>query len=185
MRFGLLLIFAAVPFVELALLIKLGQSIGFWWTLAVIVGTAVLGTYIINRQSLSVMQRAMEAVQNGRAPVASVVEGVILIIAGLLLVTPGLITDVLGSILLIPPARRWIAIKGLRQLLKSHAVRVVIFGNDVRYGTSGRPHTSGDNRRTSRGSASEQSSNDQGTVIEGEYERVSERTVDPKRGRTE
>lgn len=184
MRLGLFLIFAAIPFVELAILIRLGQSIGFWWTLTVIAATAVLGTYIINRQSLSVMQNAMEAVQSGRAPVASVVEGFILIVAGLLLVTPGLLTDVIGLVLLIPPARRWIAIKGLRRMLRSHAVRIVIFGEDAEVERTGRKsgRTYGSNSKQ----ATEQkqgTGDDPGPIIEGEYERVSEKTVDPSKGR--
>lgn len=186
MRLGLLLIFAAVPFIELALLIRLGQSIGFWWTLALIVSTAMLGTYVINRQSFSVMQKAMEAVQGGRAPVASVVEGFLMIIAGLLLVTPGLITDVIGLTLLIPQARRWLAIKGLRRLLKSHAIRVVVFGDDVRYSGQGRKPNTGPGGTWAGSGADGRSgpSGDQpGTVIEGEYERVSERTVDPHRAK--
>ena len=40
MWFGAFLIFVAVPLLELALLIKVGQSIGFWSTMAIIVVTA-------------------------------------------------------------------------------------------------------------------------------------------------
>lgn len=182
MRLGILLVVAAIPFIELALLIRLGQAIGFWLTLAVIAATAVIGTYVINRQSFSVMQKAMDAVQGGRAPVASVVEGFLLIVAGLLLVTPGLMTDVVGLLLIFPPARRWIAINGLRRLLKSKSVRIVIFGEDpveVRRGTGG----SGSFRAGQKAEAGDRRDSETGQVIEGEYERISERTVDPKRGR--
>lgn len=182
MRLGLFFIFAAIPFLELALLVKLGQSIGFWWTLALILSTAIAGAVVIRRQSLSVMQRAMDAVGRGTTPVASVVEGVFVLIAGFLLITPGLITDALGLLLLIPPVRRWTAVKVLKQIMRTPAFRVFIFGEKPHAGRSrGAGDRSGPSSPPPQRDPAFDGMNAPGTVIEGEFERIDERTIDPIR----
>ena len=42
MQLGLFLCLAAVPILEIVLLVKLGQWIGFWLTVAIVIGTALL-----------------------------------------------------------------------------------------------------------------------------------------------
>ena len=46
----LLLAFVAVPLIEIALFIKLGGFIGLWATLAIVVFTAFLGTWLVRNQ---------------------------------------------------------------------------------------------------------------------------------------
>jgi len=104
---GLALI--AVPVLELALLIKIGQWIGVWATAALVVATAFTGILIISQQSFTVMRRTLEAVSEGRPPVVQVLDGLFLTIAGALFLTPGLLTDVLALLLLVPPIRRAVA----------------------------------------------------------------------------
>ena len=79
----------ALPILELALLIKTGQAIGFWPTLALVVGAAVLGGAIMSRQGISVARRTREAIAQGRPPVGPVLDGAFLLLAGALLITPG------------------------------------------------------------------------------------------------
>ena len=63
---GLFLI--ALPVLELALLIKTGQVVGLWPTLAMVVGAGVLGAVIMSRQGMSVARRTREARAQGRPP---------------------------------------------------------------------------------------------------------------------
>jgi UPF0716 protein FxsA len=174
MRLVLFLVFIAVPLIELALIIKVGQVAGFWPTLSLIVGMAVLGTALLNRQGVAVLNRASEALAAGRPPVDAVVDGVFLFVAGLLLVTPGFVSDAIGLVLLIPPVRRAIARVALRELLKQGTVRTAAYTRTSSRSTSRPEPESGEPARERPGG---------GPVIETEFERLSEETIDPKRRR--
>lgn len=115
-RIVLLLVFIAVPLLEIALLIKAGSSFGFWPTIAIVIFTAFLGTFMLRWQGLSVMARANEALRAGRMPVESVADGVFLLLAGAFLLTPGLLTDGVGFAFLVPQVRRWLGKKILAGL---------------------------------------------------------------------
>jgi UPF0716 protein FxsA len=154
MRLALLLIFIAVPLLEIALLIKTGQWLGFWPTIGIVIFTAILGSFMLRWQGLAVMARAGEAIRAGRMPLEPVVDGVFLLFAGALLLTPGIATDGVGLLLLLPAVRRWIGQRVLNAILKSE---------NIDFQTGG-----GGMERPSR------SSQRDGPIIEGEYERVEE-----------
>jgi len=161
------LLFIVVPVLELALLIKTGQLIGVWATVALVVTTAVSGAIILSRQSFTLVGRTLEALSEGRAPVAPVLEGMFLMVAGALLLTPGLITDVAALLLLVPPIRRAIARWSVDRLLRRADVTVRAYGEGGDPDMEWRPHTPA-------GAAG-------GPVIEGEFERLGEEGQ-PRRG---
>ena len=105
-----LLIFILVPIIEIAAFIKIGDIIGLWPTLGCIILTAVVGTLLLRQQGLSVLQQAQGSLQDNQVPVDSVIHGGFLLVAGALLLTPGFFTDAVGFTLLIPPARKAIAL---------------------------------------------------------------------------
>ena len=108
----LFLIFIIMPLAEIAVLVKVGGLIGLWPTLAIVILTAMAGTWLLRLQGFQTYQRAQAALQRGEAPVAEVLDGVFLFAAALLMVTPGLITDTMGFLFLVPPIRHAVA-KGL------------------------------------------------------------------------
>lgn len=120
----LFLVFIAVPLIELALIIKVGQVMGFWVTLGLMVGMAILGSMMLRQQGLGVMRKAAEALSEGRPPVAAVIDSVFLFVAGLLMLTPGFLSDALGISLLIPPFRRWLGNAVIRHIATHGEVRV-------------------------------------------------------------
>lgn len=101
----LLLLFVVVPIVELWVIIRVGSAIGFLNTLAIIVGVAVLGSWLVKREGLRVWRRFTESVSRGRVPTRELVDGVLILGAGALLLTPGFVTDVFGVLMLFPPTR--------------------------------------------------------------------------------
>lgn len=103
------LVFFVLPIAELWLLIRLGVMIGATLTVALVLGTAVLGLAVSNRQGLRTLSRVRERLARGEAPAAEVVEGMLQTFAGLLLVLPGPLTDTAGLLGLMPPLRRWLA----------------------------------------------------------------------------
>lgn len=145
----LLLLFIVIPVVELWLLIKVGSMIGVVWTLALVLLTALIGSQLVRRQGLSVMQRIQAAQARGEAPALPVLNGAALLLAGLMLLTPGFVSDTLGFLLLVPKLRERIA----RGLLS----RVVIM-TPGGMGGAGRGGPFGQNDSS----------------IEGEYKRKSE-----------
>ena len=107
LRGAFVLLFVAFPLIEIAVLIKVGQAIGFWPTMLLLIAAAFLGAFVIREQGLSVVGRAVSAMREGRVPLAPMLDSYVVIMAGLLLIIPGLISDVIGLLLLIPPVRRW------------------------------------------------------------------------------
>jgi UPF0716 protein FxsA len=105
----LILLFIAVPFVERALLIWIGERIGALPTFALIVTTGALGASLARYQGLATWARFRRALDEGRTPGHEVVEGLLILIAGAVLLTPGILTDLAGFLLLTPPIRRFLA----------------------------------------------------------------------------
>jgi UPF0716 protein FxsA len=159
---GLFLI--VVPVLELAVLIKIGQWIGVWATVALVIITAFTGILIISQQSFTVLRRTLEAVSEGRPPVAQVLDGLFLMTAGALLLTPGLITDALALLLLVPPIRHAVARWSMGQLLR-HAP---VDADDQQSRASAEQHRRPETAR-------------EGPVIEGEFERLGETSAGSRR----
>jgi UPF0716 protein FxsA len=117
----LVLLFIVVPIAELALLIQVGQLIGVWWTIALLIADAVLGSWLLRAQGRAAWLRFNEALAAGRIPHREVVDGVLVIFGGVLLMTPGFITDVFGLLFLFPPTR----VLMRRLLVRRGALRLV------------------------------------------------------------
>ncbi len=101
----LFLLFTVVPVVELCLLYLLGGWIGVWPTLALVILTGVVGIALARWQGTKALLRIQRRLARGQLPASELFDQVLILVAGLLLVFPGILTDVVGLILLIPPAR--------------------------------------------------------------------------------
>src|SRR5215204_4522959 len=105
MLLPLVLLFVVVPIAELYVIIQVGEAIGVWWTIAILVADSILGSMLMRAQGRSAWRRFNEAVRGGRVPAREVVDGALVIFGGALLLTPGFLTDILGLVLLFPPTR--------------------------------------------------------------------------------
>lgn len=153
----------AVPLIEIGLFIEVGGWIGLWPTLALVILTAVLGSWQLRVQGLATLARARQQLDRGQLPARELFDGFCLVIAGGLLLTPGFLTDALGLALFVPAVREL-----LRDVLASRfdaaaETRVWVDGEEVGPG--------GPRRR--RGG---------GPVIDGEYRDVSEGPEDDSSG---
>ncbi|OIO55372.1 MAG: exlusion protein FxsA [Alphaproteobacteria bacterium CG_4_10_14_0_2_um_filter_63_37] len=101
----LLVLFIAVPLIEIGLFIQVGGWIGLWPTLLIVLLTAVIGAWHVRREGLGVIARLQHDLASGRPPARALVEGAVLLVAGALLLTPGFFTDAVGFTLLTPWAR--------------------------------------------------------------------------------
>jgi len=139
MRFGCLLFL--LPFVEVALLIRVGQWIGAWEVVGWVFGTAILGIVIARGQKARAMAGIRSELARGGIPSHAVVDSVAILFGCLCLVVPGFLTDLAGILLLLPPTRRhlyrWIQGVILASATRG-GVRVVTWGRG-RVGPSNRP----------------------------------------------
>jgi UPF0716 protein FxsA len=112
MLLRLLLLFTLVPLVELYLLIRLGRYIGVGATVAIVIGTGVVGAWLTRMQGLRVLRELRQRIESGQMPTGPLIDGLLILVAGAVLLTPGLITDACGFLLLTPRFRavvhRWI-----------------------------------------------------------------------------
>lgn len=114
MRF-LFLLFVILPIVEITLLIKVGDLLGLWNTVGLVLLSAFIGVNMLRYQGISTLARAQQRMQNGEMPGTEMVEGLILAVGGALLVTPGFVTDLIGFCCLIPYTRKAIAQAAAKQ----------------------------------------------------------------------
>ncbi|MCX4242694.1 FxsA family protein [Paraliomyxa miuraensis] len=105
----LLLLFTVVPVVELYLLITIGAQLGAGATVAIVLGTGLLGAWLAKREGARVMRQWQESMARGEIPKEGVVSSVLVLVGGVLLITPGVLTDVTGLLLLVPWSRRAVA----------------------------------------------------------------------------
>ena len=116
MLLPLVLIFIVVPIAELAVIIQVGQIIGVWWTIGLLIADSILGSVLMRSQGRTAWRRFNETTRAGRVPAREVLDGALVIFGGALLLTPGFITDVLGLLLLFPPTRALVRVVLARRL---------------------------------------------------------------------
>ena len=101
----LIVLFIVVPIAELALIIQIGQWLGLWWTIVLLIADSVLGSMLIRAQGRAAWRRFNGAVAEARVPARETIDGALVIFGGALLLTPGFITDIFGFLFLFPPTR--------------------------------------------------------------------------------
>src|SRR5215211_7298071 len=121
----LVALFILVPIAELAVIIQVGQSIGVWWTIGLLIADSVIGSLLMRSQGRLAWRRFNAALQSGRVPAREVADGVMVIFGGALLLTPGFLTDIFGLLFLLPPTRAVIRRVFLRQAMKRITVSMV------------------------------------------------------------
>ncbi|MSR36731.1 MAG: FxsA family protein [Gemmatimonadetes bacterium] len=125
----LFLVFIALPIAELVILVRLGQVVGFWATLLIVLATGALGSLLARSQGTRVLAEVRDEVRAGRMPAKQLLDGAAIVAGGALLLTPGFISDVLGLALLFPPTRRLLLSWGRRWIERqkaSGALRVTV-----------------------------------------------------------
>ena len=117
MLFKLFLLFTVIPFIELALLIKIGTMIGLFETILIIVITGMAGALMVRSAGIECLFRIQKNMDSGIIPTDDLFSGLLILVAGAFLLTPGLITDAAGFILLIPVSRELVK-KFLKKYVK-------------------------------------------------------------------
>jgi UPF0716 protein FxsA len=102
---ALFVAFVVVPLVEIYVLIQIGQVIGPWWTILLLVLDSLLGSWLIKREGGRAWQALRTALQTGRMPARELADGALILVGGTLMLSPGFVTDALGILLILPFTR--------------------------------------------------------------------------------
>lgn len=127
----LFLLFVLVPLADLSLLVWAGGRMGFLPTVALVVLTAAVGSWLARREGVAAWQRVQKKLATGAMPGPEVLDGFIILVAGVLLLTPGFLTDIVGILGLLPPTRalfRGALSSRLQSSMERGTIRVSGFG---------------------------------------------------------
>ncbi|MGZ4452492.1 MAG: FxsA family protein [Nocardioides sp.] len=101
----LLLAFVVMPVLEIYVIIQVGQVIGAWWTVLLLIADAFLGSWLVKREGGRAWAALREALASGRMPARELADGVLIVIGGTLMISPGFVTDLVGFALILPFTR--------------------------------------------------------------------------------
>jgi len=126
MRTVLALAFLVVPIAEIWLLIQVGQVIGGWQTLILLIAMSLLGAWLVRREGRRSWLALNESLRSGRMPGRELADAGLVLVGGTLLLTPGFLTDALGLFFIIPLTRP-LARRALAWLVGRRLARSIAF----------------------------------------------------------
>jgi UPF0716 protein FxsA len=101
----LALLFVVLPVAEIYVLIQIGQVIGAWWTVLLLVADGVAGSYLIKHEGGRAWRAPQDALHARRMPAKELADGALILVGGTLLLTPGFLSDVVGFFCVLPFTR--------------------------------------------------------------------------------
>lgn len=122
---GYIIAFLVLPFIDLYILVKLADIIGFWQTLLLILVTGTIGAYLVKREGRRVLRKLQTSV-TAQEISRNFVEGLLLVFGGLMLISPGVITDFLGFLMVVRPTRERLMLYLLARIKKKGDFQVEI-----------------------------------------------------------
>ncbi len=120
-------LFVVMTLVEIYVLVTVGEAIGGFSTVLLVVVTALIGSTLLKQQGWSVMAKAQQSIDNDQTPAFEMLEGVVILVSGVLLLTPGFITDAVGLLGLMPWSRGYF----IDQFLSKNAQKIFTKKNTV------------------------------------------------------
>ncbi|MFC4564615.1 FxsA family protein [Nocardiopsis mangrovi] len=100
----------AMPFIEIWLMVLVGQQIGPAWTIVALFALSASGILVVRRAGMKAFREADAAMRTGQQPKQGVLDTVMLMVGGILLIIPGFLTGALGALMALPvtrPLLRW------------------------------------------------------------------------------
>ena len=102
----LLLLIISIPIIEIYLFIKIGNYIGAFNTISLILITAIIGVWYARYEGFNTLRSGMSQLMKNEMPIYEIISGAALAFAALLLILPGFATDFLGLLIIFPITRR-------------------------------------------------------------------------------
>jgi UPF0716 protein FxsA len=126
--------FLVVPVVEIYVLIQVGQVIGAWWTVLLLIADSLFGSWLLKREGIRAWRALQTALTEGRMPGRELADAALIVFGGTLMITPGFVTDLVGLVAILPFTRPL-----ARRLLTTFVARRFTIVQDAR-----RPEPPGD-----------------------------------------
>jgi UPF0716 protein FxsA len=101
----LALLFVVLPVIEIYVIIQIGQTIGAWWTVLLLIADGILGSWLMKHEGTRAWRALREALDHGRMPARELADGALILVGGTLLLTPGFVSDAAGLFLVLPFTR--------------------------------------------------------------------------------
>ena len=101
----LVVLLVVVPIVEIAVLVAVGQVIGGWQTIGLLLIESALGAWLVRREGSRAWAALVSALRTGRMPSRELTDAALVLVGGTLLLTPGFVTDVAGFAFVLPFTR--------------------------------------------------------------------------------
>ena len=98
--------FVVVPLVEIYVLIQVGQVIGVWWTLLLLIADSIYGGWLIRHEGGRAWQALTNALNSGQMPAKELADAALILVGGTLMLSPGFVTDAMGILVILPFTRR-------------------------------------------------------------------------------
>ncbi len=108
MRLLLLVMLLGFPLLEVLVLVRLSQTLG-WWVLAWVVLAACAGMALIKEARFALVARLAAGLAQGHFSISALTDSARTVIAGLLLIFPGVVSDLMALTLLLLPSRDAVA----------------------------------------------------------------------------
>lgn len=124
----LILLFILIPAAEIAVLLLSGNTIGVWPTVALLIATGVLGSYLAKKQGMDTLRKVQEQLQYGGMPGDEILDGICILLGGVMLLSPGFLSDIFGLLLLLPPSRaalKPIILKMLKKWMNRRTITII------------------------------------------------------------
>ena len=86
----LVVAFVVVPLVEIYVIIQVGQVIGAWWTILLLIADSILGSWLVKREGARAWRALRTALNEGRMPARELADGMLILVGGTLILSPGL-----------------------------------------------------------------------------------------------
>ena len=129
MRWGwVALAFLLTPIVEIYVIVQVGQEIGAWQTVALLLIESAIGVWLLKREGRRTWQELRLALNQARVPAKELADAALVLIGGTLLVTPGFVTDVVGFFCVLPftrPLARRLLLAYISRRVARGTIRVV------------------------------------------------------------
>ena len=102
---ALFVAFVVVPILEIWVIIQVGQVIGPWWTILLLIADSIFGSWLVKREGGRAWRALTTAIGSGRMPARELADGALILVGGTLMISPGFVTDLFGMLLILPFTR--------------------------------------------------------------------------------
>jgi UPF0716 protein FxsA len=115
------------PAVEIFVMIEVADAVGVLAMVLLLIASWPIGVWVMRSRGRAAWRRLADAVLAGRPPGREALDGALVLLGGALFLVPGFIADALGTLVLLPPARRALRSLVVRNLRSKLLVDVARF----------------------------------------------------------